>query len=51
MRREGSPPISAEMIHVQATEYTISDRKARVDLGYEDIVTLEEGLEDLKSGL
>lgn len=50
MRKEGPPPISAEMIHMQATEYTISDSKAREELGYEDIITLEEGLEDLKPG-
>ena len=34
---------------MHATEYTISDSKAREELGYEDIITLEQGLEDLKS--
>ena len=42
--------MNAEMIHMQGTEYTISDRKAREELGYEDVITREEGLEELKSG-
>lgn len=50
LRKEGPPPIDAEMIHMQGTEYTISDKKAREELGYEDIITLKEGMEDLKSG-
>ena len=50
MRKQGPPPIDAEMIHMQGTEYTISDKKAREELGYEDIISLEEGLEKLKSG-
>ncbi len=50
LRKEGPPPMNAEMIHMQGTEYTISDRKAREELGYEDVITLEEGLEELKSG-
>ena len=50
LKKEGPPPINAEMIHMQGTEYTISDKKAREELGYEDIISLEEGLEDLKSG-
>ena len=36
---------------MQATEYTISDKKAREELDYEDVVTLEQGLEELKSGV
>jgi nucleoside-diphosphate-sugar epimerase len=50
MRRKGPPPIDAEMIHMQGTEYTISDKKAREELGYEDVITYEEGLEELKTG-
>ena len=54
LRKEGPPPMNAEMIHMQGTtEYTISDNKAREKLGYEDVITLEEGLEgleDLKAG-
>jgi nucleoside-diphosphate-sugar epimerase len=43
--------VLAEFVHMQATEYTISDKKAREELGYEDVVTLEEGLEELRAGL
>ncbi len=51
MRKKGPPPIAAEMIHMQGTEYTVSDKKARIELGYEDIITFEDGLEELRSGL
>jgi nucleoside-diphosphate-sugar epimerase len=50
IRKKGLPPFDAELIHMQGTEYTISDKKARVELGYEDIITFEEGLEELRSG-
>jgi nucleoside-diphosphate-sugar epimerase len=50
-RKKGSPPLNAELIHMQGTEYTISDKKAREELGYEDIITFEEGLDELRSGL
>jgi len=50
LRKKSPPPMSAEMIHMQATEYTVSDAKAREELGYEDVITYEEGLEELKSG-
>lgn len=50
LRKEGPPPMDAEMIHMQGTEYTISDKKAREELGYEDIITYEEGIEELKAG-
>ncbi len=50
MKKAGPPPMDAEFVHMQATEYTISDKKAREELGYEDVVTLEEGLEELRAG-
>ena len=50
MKKEGPPPIDAELIHMQGTEYTISDKKAREELGYEEIISYEEGIEDLRAG-
>ncbi|KOH45167.1 NAD-dependent epimerase/dehydratase family protein [Sunxiuqinia dokdonensis] len=49
--KKGAPAFSAEIIHMQGTEYTISDRKARKELGYEDILSYQEGLEELKVGI
>lgn len=50
MKKDGPPPIDAELIHMQGTEYTISDKKAREELGYKDIISYEEGIEDLRAG-
>jgi len=50
MGKEGLPPFSAELIHMQGTEYTISDKKARTELGYEDIVSYQDGLAELEFG-
>lgn len=44
LREEGPPPFDAEIIHMQGTVYTISDKKARTELGYDDVITFEEGL-------
>lgn len=50
MGKKGFSPFNAELIHMQGTEYTISDEKARKELGYEDIISYKKGLDELRSG-
>jgi nucleoside-diphosphate-sugar epimerase len=41
---KGNPPISTLIVHLMGTEFTINDEKAREELGYQDVITVSEGL-------
>ncbi len=41
---KSAPPITRFMAHIMSRDCTIRDAKARVDLGYRPVVTLDEGL-------
>jgi nucleoside-diphosphate-sugar epimerase len=45
----GSPPLSRFTLWVLTQECTIDDSKARRELGYEPIVSREQGLEELRN--
>ena len=44
---KGNPPISTIIVHIMGTEFTINDSKAREELGYQDIISVAEGLQSL----
>jgi nucleoside-diphosphate-sugar epimerase len=44
---KGNPPISTIIVHIMGTEFTINDSKARKELGYNDIISVAEGLQQL----
>ena len=48
MRKEGRPPFDAEVVYMLGTQFTLSDKKARDDLGYYSIISLEEGLGEMR---
>ncbi|MEL6650098.1 MAG: NAD(P)-dependent oxidoreductase [Bacteroidota bacterium] len=41
---KGAPPITRSMVYLMGTEFSISDRKARQELGYRNRISVEEGL-------
>lgn len=42
------PPVAPLMIRLMATEFSVSDEKARVKLGYRNVISFEEGIEELR---
>src|SRR4051794_25746929 len=50
MRRKGRPPLTRFTVWVSALECTIDDSKAREELGYREVKTREQGLEELRAG-
>ena len=42
------PPVTPLMIRLMATEFSVSDRKARKMLGYSNAISFEEGIRELK---
>ena len=44
LRLPGAPPVTRFAVWVSGLECTLSDSRARADLGYEPVVTREEGL-------
>ncbi|WP_257670675.1 NAD-dependent epimerase/dehydratase family protein [Parapedobacter tibetensis] len=42
------PPVSPPLIRLMATEFSVSDQKARRELGYKNVITFEEGISALK---
>jgi nucleoside-diphosphate-sugar epimerase len=42
------PPVSPPLIRLMATEFSVSDQKARRKLGYKNVITFEEGIRALK---
>ncbi|MEL6132825.1 MAG: NAD-dependent epimerase/dehydratase family protein [Bacteroidota bacterium] len=46
-RLKSSPPIVPVMIYLMGTEFSVSDQKARRELGYQNAISIEEGLHTL----
>jgi nucleoside-diphosphate-sugar epimerase len=46
--RKGNPPITRQILRMVGQPFTVDIKKAQRDLGYEPIVTLEKGLQDLR---
>lgn len=46
--RSSPPPLDRQVLALIAQEMTVDDSKARSDLGYEPVITREEGLEELR---
>jgi len=42
------PPVAPLMIRLMGKEFSISDEKARKELGYKNAISIEEGIEELK---
>jgi hypothetical protein len=47
LRKPGAPPISRAFVRLTGQEFTVSDGKARRELGYAPIVARAEGLRRL----
>ena len=45
---KGEPPLTRTAVNLMFREVTVSDRKAREELGYRPVVSIEEGLEGLQ---
>lgn len=43
----GTPMIDSEMIYTMGTAFTINDNKARTQLGYQNVITIEDGVAQL----
>jgi nucleoside-diphosphate-sugar epimerase len=41
---EGAPPLTRSAVALNGVEVTVSDAKARRELGYEPLISREEGL-------
>ena len=41
------PPVAPLMIRLMATEFSVSDQKARKLLGYQDVISFEDGIREL----
>lgn len=50
LRRSSPPPLDRMTLAVVGCEVTVDDSKAREQLGYEPVVTRQEGLEELRDG-
>lgn len=48
LRKEGRPPFDAEVVYMLGTQFTLSDSKARKELKYENIISMDEGLEEMR---
>lgn len=44
---KGEPPVSAAAVALGGHEMTVNDGRARTELGYHPVVTVDEGIEDL----
>ena len=47
-RLKGQPPLFKAMVNMLGVELTINDNKARRDIGYKNVVTVEQGLCEMK---
>lgn len=45
------PPVAPLMIRLMGKEFSISDEKARKELGYKNAISIDEGIEELKRKL
>src|SRR6185369_11238547 len=46
-RKDGGPPITRALVRMTGREFTVSDRKARNELGYAPIVSRDDGVRQL----
>ena len=47
-RLKSRPPVAPLMIRLMATEFSVNDQKARQELRYKNVITFEEGIEQLR---
>lgn len=45
---KGNPPMTKSMVYLMGTEFSIDDSKARKELGYKNVISMEEGLNELQ---
>ena len=48
---KGIPPITKSTVYFMGTEFSINDSKARKELGYKNVITMNEGLKQLMESL
>lgn len=44
---QGKPPIVPMMVYLMGTEFSVSDQKARTEMGYTNAISIEEGMNTL----
>jgi nucleoside-diphosphate-sugar epimerase len=49
-RLAGEPPLTRQMLRLVGYDFTMSDRRARDDLGYAPVVTWDQGIEEMRAG-
>ena len=49
LRRDGAPPLTNTAVRLLGTEVTVSDEKARGELGYDSPVDRQRGLEEMRA--
>lgn len=47
-RIKNRPPMTPVMVHLLGTEFSVSDKKARSEMGYQNAIGVDEGLKQLK---
>ncbi len=47
-RIKNRPPMTPVMVHLLGTEFSVSDEKARLEIGYQNVLSVDEGLRRLK---
>ncbi|MFN4272290.1 MAG: NAD-dependent epimerase/dehydratase family protein [Aliihoeflea sp.] len=50
-RLKGEPPLTRQMLRLVGYDFTMSDRRAREELGYAPVVTWEQGVEEMRAGV
>ncbi len=48
LRIKNRPPMTPVMVHLLGTEFSVSDEKARSEMGYQNALSVDEGLTRLK---
>ena len=48
---KSQPPLPPLALRLMAREFSVSDAKARKELGYQNVISFEEGIEELKNDL
>ncbi|MFP2996830.1 NAD-dependent epimerase/dehydratase family protein [Spongiivirga sp. MCCC 1A20706] len=49
LRLKSRPPVMPLMIRLMGTEFSVSDQKARDQLGYKNVIDFQQGVKELKS--
>jgi nucleoside-diphosphate-sugar epimerase len=50
LRLNGHPPITRSELKLMGEEVTVVDRKAREELGYRPVISIQQGLDELRTG-